>query len=131
MNRGILLAAALLLAAAPLLPLRCAATPGSAAAAANHSAAHDSVARIEVVYADWLDAVGAVSTIDSGLTLRVAGKSRSLWAARLKQLTPKLERALKPPDPAAVSSEDARALQVMRKGMVDYSPPAGRARSPA
>lgn len=111
MNRVVLLAAALLLVEAPLLPWRCAAAAGN------------SVAGVEVLYADWLDAVGAVSTIDSGLTTRIAGKDRSLWAARLKGLTPKLEQALKSSDSAASSLADARALQVMRKAMVDYSPP--------
>lgn len=122
MNRGALLAAALLLAAVPLFPppARAFALPDTPTPSADPTVYP--VARIEVVYADWLDAVSAVSTIDSGLTSRVAGKSRSLWARRLKGLTPKLAQALKSPEPATLSAEDRRALQVMRKGLVDYSP---------
>ncbi|MEP6885323.1 MAG: hypothetical protein ABJC66_11285 [Gammaproteobacteria bacterium] len=110
MTHGVLRAAALFLAAATLLAPR-------SGAAASYSVAH-----VEVVYADWLDAVGAVSTIDSGLTPRIAGEGRGIWAARLKALTPQLALALKSSGSAALSPEDARAVQAMRKGFVDYSP---------
>ncbi len=118
MNRGAAGRGALLLAAA----LLAAALPAAALPAAAQSVAAQSVARIEAVYADWLDAVSAVSTIDSGLTPRVAGRNRKLWAARLRELTATLGHSLEPADPAALSTADARALQAMRKGFVDYSP---------
>jgi hypothetical protein len=132
-GRGALPPAAALLAAALtavvlLLPLRSGAltSPTSPTSPTpptpNPSKAAQSLARIEVVYADWLDAVSAVSTIDSGLTPRVAGRSRRLWAARLKELTARLGPALESAQSTALSAEDARAMQAMRKGFVDYSP---------
>ena len=46
------------------------------------------------MYADWLDAVSAVATIDSGLSPKVAGLGRSAWAARLHTVRPRLDSAL-------------------------------------
>lgn len=81
------------------------------------------LARVEAVYADWLDAVSAVSTIDSGLTSHVSGRNRSYWGARLEMLTAALDHALRSADAAAGwSAQDARALQAMHKGVVENSP---------
>ena len=117
-RRGILFGAAL------LLPL--------GAGAIDSPTAH-SLTRLEAVYADWLDAVSAVATIDSGLTPRISGKSRKVWAARLRELTPQLEHGLNTSRFAGLSPEDERALQIMRKGFVDYSPqtPAADAHGPS
>ena len=38
--------------------------------------------RIEAQYADWLDATGAVGTIDSGLMARIDGLDRRTWETR-------------------------------------------------
>jgi len=88
---------------------------------------HLSLAQIEADYADWLDAVGAVSTIDSGLTPRVAGRKRGAWAARLRALTARLELALIQPDPPALDLQDTQVLEAIRKGFADNAPdaPAG------
>ena len=123
--------AAVLLAAVLLLPLRSGAVTLPVPAAPSPSAAVQSVARAEALYADWLDAVSAVSTIDSGLTPRVSGRNRTLWAARLGELTARLGNALESVDSAASSTEDARALQAMRKGFVDYSPQTAGSNVPA
>jgi hypothetical protein len=80
-----------------------------------------SVTSIEAVYADWMDAGSAVSTIDSGLTPRVAGRGRSAWAAQLRGLTAKLGPALDSAEAASLTLEDAHALQAMRKGFADNS----------
>lgn len=40
---------------------------------------HAALAHIEAHYADWLDATGAVGTIDSGLTTRIDGLDRETW----------------------------------------------------
>ena len=91
-----------------------------------------SVEKVEAEYADWLDAVGAVSTIDSGLTPRIAGRGRSAWNRQLQDLSARLEPALAADYPASLSPEEARALQAMRKGFADNAPeaPAGDAPHP-
>jgi hypothetical protein len=109
-------------AGAALLTIAAGAAFGSAPPGASPPAAGFSLERTETDYADWLDAGSALSTIDSGLTRRVAGRGRGAWSARLRQLTPTLERSLASADPAHSSSEDARALEAMRKGFADNAP---------
>ena len=79
--------AAATLVAALLLPV----AGGSPASAAG--GLPGSLKTVEAEYADWLDAGSAVSTIDSGLTERIAGRGRSAWAAQLRDLTAELARA--------------------------------------
>ena len=78
-----------------------------------------SIAQIESAYADWLDAVGAVAAIDSGLTTRIADRSRDAWAATRRNLTATLTAALASADRKRLSAADARALRAMRKGFAD------------
>lgn len=111
-------AAASLAAAALLSPL----SSGARSWVAPPAPGHFSIAQIEAVYADWLDAGGAVSAIDSGLTARVAGKKRGAWAARLHKLTARLGVALAAVDAAALAPPDARALEAIRKGLSDNAP---------
>jgi len=101
-----------------------AALPSPAARPPATAAAPVSAQRVEAVYADWLDAVSAVSTIDSGLTKRIAGRSRAVWAARLRTLSATLQRALQSADDPAWSAEDTRVWQAVRKGFADNSPQA-------
>lgn len=95
-----------------------------AAAAAAPASASTNLAQVEPVYADWLDAVGAVSTIDSGLAGQVAGRGRGAWRARLKDLTGRLDAALTKLDAARLDPEDGLALKAIRKGISDYTPEA-------
>jgi hypothetical protein len=83
-----------------------------------------SLVRAEALYADWLDAVSALATVDSGLTPRIAGRGRSAWAARLHELTPRLDAALAAAGTAALAPQDERALEAMRKGLRDNAPEA-------
>jgi len=78
-----------------------------------------SIAQIESAYADWLDAVGAVAAIDSGLTTRIADRSRDAWAATRRNLTATLTAALASADRKRLRAADARALRAMRKGFAD------------
>jgi hypothetical protein len=120
-----LIAGGALFAATLLSPLPAGArTLAAAAPAAPRSPAVDAAAiiRVETLYADWLDAVGAVGTIDGGLTAHVAGRGRSAWAAQLRDLTAKLQGALAQVKVTALTAEDARVLAAMRKGFVDNAP---------
>jgi len=74
--------------------------------------------RIEAQYADWLDATGAVGTIDSGLMTRIDGLDRRTWEARRRNLTAALESELPVIDGSLLGHEDAQALEAMRKGLV-------------
>lgn len=110
-----------------------AAHAGSRCAPADCAPGRASVARVEAVYADWLDAGSAVGTIDSGLTARVDGRGRSVWAARLRELTARLDAALAAVDAAALAPRDASVLGAIRKGIRDSAPdvPAADAGHPA
>jgi hypothetical protein len=98
-----------------LLVLAALASPAYAAAAAT-------LLQTEALYADWLDAVGALSTIDSGLTHKIAGRGHRDWAARLQDLSKRLGAALASVDTAQFTEQDARVLQAMRKGLSDNAP---------
>src|SRR5271166_1285631 len=73
--------------------------------------------RIEAQYADWLDATGAVGTIDSGLMTRIDGLDRRAWETRRRQLTAALESELPGIDGSSLGVEDEAALQAMREGL--------------
>jgi hypothetical protein len=91
------------------------------------------LANAESNYADWLDATAAVSTIDSGLMNRVAGRDRPDWEKNRLRLTAILESALAEIDESALNAEDARALNTMRTGLVSNaldSPEAGPGTGP-
>jgi hypothetical protein len=92
-------------------------TPASAAGAPGSS-----IARIESSYADWLDAVSAVSTIDSGLTSHVADRGRDYWVARRRELRETLTAALASATSNSMSAADARALRALRKGFAETDP---------
>jgi hypothetical protein len=81
-----------------------------------------SLKTVEAEYADWLDAGSAVSTIDSGLALRLAGRGRSAWASQLRELTAELKRTFASAGPTELGAEDALAWQAMRKGFTDNLP---------
>jgi hypothetical protein len=102
--------AVMLVAAAVASPLRAASPP---------------VAQAEALYADWLDAVSALATVDSGFTPRVSGRGHRAWAARSRELSKKLDAALgalAASGAPALTSEDARVVAAIRKGIVDNAP---------
>lgn len=98
------------------------ATAALASLAQADPAAPSPLARAESLYADWLDAVGALTTVDSGLTTEIAGRGHGAWAVRLRELTAKLDFALAAADPSALTPRDARALKAIRKGRSDNAP---------
>jgi hypothetical protein len=104
----------------------------SLARAAPHPAPSP-MARAESVYADWLDAVGALATVDSGLATEFAGRGHGAWAAQVSKLTAKLDIALAAIDRAALTLQDASALKAIRRGRSDHAPesPAADPKEPA
>jgi hypothetical protein len=83
------------------------------------------VAQAEALYADWLDAISALATVDSGLTAQVSGRGHRAWAARSRELAKKLDAALGAlgaPGAPALTSEDARVAAAIRKGIIDNAP---------
>jgi hypothetical protein len=81
------------------------------------------VARIESAYADWLDAVGALAAIDSGLTSSIDHQGHDAWEARRRDLTATLTAMLAvsgaSPGGAHRSAADERALRAIAKGLAD------------
>ena len=80
------------------------------------------LARTEGLYADWLDAVGALSAIDSGSSGKVAGRGRSGWTLRLQTLGESLDRALAALDAVPLGAADSRVLAAMKKGRAENAP---------
>jgi hypothetical protein len=80
------------------------------------------IAPAEAAYADWLDAVSALATVDSGFRHQVGGLGRRAWAARMRESSSKLDAALPGIDTAALTREDARALTAIRRGRTDNEP---------
>jgi hypothetical protein len=95
-------------------------TPAQAAGASHFSS--PPFADAEALYADWLDALSGLSTVDSGLTRQVDGRDHEAWAERLRDVSTRLDAALASVDPAALSAEDDRALRAMRKGRTENVP---------
>lgn len=113
------LTAALAAAAVLAVPPLC--WPPSAIASASRTLA------VEHQYADWLDAVGAVSAIESGASERIAGEGRRAWSRRLRELTARLNSALA--ENRRAGDIDPDILAAMRKGYADYLPAASDASS--
>ena len=115
-------AALIVIAAVLNSPLRAASQGGVSLPTQPASPA---VARAEALYADWLDAVSALATVDSGLTAQVSGRGHRTWAARSRELSKKLDAALGALNASgapALDSEDARVIAAIRKGIVDNAP---------
>ncbi len=92
------------------------------------------LAQIEAAYADFNDADGAISLIDSdpGRYLRqgYAGRSRAAWQKIYAARRSSLVRALHTPPAAGLAAADARAIGVMRATIAE-SPAAPASLAPA
>jgi len=93
-----------------------------ARAAGKSQSVSPPLAAAEALYADWLDALSGLSTVDSGLTRQVDGRDHKAWAERLRNVSTRLDAALASVDPATLSAEDDRALRAMRKGRTENVP---------
>jgi hypothetical protein len=74
---------------------------------------------IESAYADFNDASGAISLIESGLRDSYQGRTRSEWAHLQQQAREDVQRGLKDFSERDLSPADRRAIDIMRKSMAD------------
>ncbi len=72
---------------------------------------------LEPIYADFLDAGGAISLIESGAVASFDGLDRPAWQARFDAGLAALNQALARIDEARLSAEERRALLGMRSGV--------------
>jgi hypothetical protein len=78
--------------------------------------AHPTLAEAESRYAAFVDAAGAVETIDSGIVSEVGGRARADWASQRATSAAYLHRTL----PRLIPPQDARArrsLDAMKAGL--------------
>src|SRR5688572_20462063 len=78
-----------------------------------------SLDRIGSAYADFNDASGAISLIESGLQDRYEGRTRSEWLRLQRQAREEVKRRLNDVAGRDLSPADRRAVDIMRKSMVD------------
>lgn len=72
---------------------------------------------VEPLYADFLDAGGAISLIESGAVTSFDNLDRTAWQARFDASLAALNEALARIDEARLSAKDRRALLGMRSGI--------------
>jgi hypothetical protein len=89
------------------------------AASARAASQPDSLAEIESAYADFNDALGAISLIESGLRDSYQGRTRSEWQRLQQQAREDVRRALAGLADRDLSPADRRAVEIMRKSMTD------------
>jgi hypothetical protein len=92
-----------------------------------HAAAVQSV---EQTYADFLDAHGAVETIDSGLVSVVEGSDRSAWAEILDAKRTQLAQQLPKVRVDGLPPQDARAVTLMRRTFEELAGEASASMAP-
>jgi hypothetical protein len=89
------------------------------AASARAASQPASLAGIETAYADFNDALGAISLIESGLRDSYQGRTRNEWQRLQQQAREDVQRGLKDLADRELSSADRRAVEIMRKSMAD------------
>jgi hypothetical protein len=89
------------------------------AASARAASQPDSLAEIESAYADFNDALGAISLIESGLRDSYQGRTRSEWQRLQQQAREDVRRGLAGLADRDLSPADRRAVEIMRKSMAD------------
>ncbi len=89
------------------------------AACARAASQPDSLAVVETAYADFNDALGAISLIESGLRDSYQGRTRSEWQRLQQQAREDVRRGLADLADRDLSPADRRAVEIMRKSMAD------------
>ncbi|HJY36040.1 MAG TPA: hypothetical protein VJ299_01185, partial [Steroidobacteraceae bacterium] len=78
-----------------------------------------SLPEIEAAYADFNDAAGAVSLIESGLRDSYEGRTRSEWLRLKQEARDQVLAGLKGLADQTLSPEDRRAVEIMRRSLAD------------
>jgi hypothetical protein len=102
-----------------------------APAAWSQSAGPPALAAVETAYADFNDAAGAISLLDSGFRDRFDGKSREVWIKARTDARARIDAGLAKLADAKLSAADARAVKLIRETLADSEAdgsmtPAGR-----
>jgi hypothetical protein len=84
---------------------------------AAHAQPANRLGPVEPLYADFLDAGGAISLIESGAVASFEGLDRAAWQARFEASLSALNQTLARLDEARLSAQDRRALAGMRSGI--------------
>lgn len=89
------------------------------------------LAAVETAYADFNDAGGAISLLDSGFRDRFDGKSREAWIKARADARARIDARLAELGDAKLSASDARAVALIRETLADADTegsmtPAGR-----
>lgn len=92
--------------------------PGSAASA-GPAPRTGSLPDIESAYADFNDASGAISLIESGLRDSYLGRTAGEWRQRQQQAHDDVQSGLKSLDVKGLPAADRRAVDIMRKSLAD------------
>jgi hypothetical protein len=90
-----------------------------ACASSTPSAPPPSLDGIENAYADFNDASGAISLIESGLRDSFEGRTRGEWAGLQEQARDGVQKGLKDLAGQNLSATDRRAIDNMRSSMID------------
>jgi Peptidase family M3 len=85
------------------------------------------LARIEAAYADMNDATGAIGLIDSGYTASYGGRDRAAWSRELEARKAEVQAGLARLGTEALSPEDRRAAELMRRAVQPTDASAGLA----
>ncbi len=88
-----------------------------AAACAAPTTKPVSIGQVEEIYADTVDALGVVTTIDSGLYSTYDGKNRTAWEQRYKEKRKELVDGLAALSIDHFSALDSRAVMLMRANL--------------
>ena len=102
-----------------LITLMTAALTVGAAASTPSASQPASLNGIESAYADFNDALGAISLIESGLRDSYEGKTRDEWARLQQQARENVQQGLKELAGHDLLPADRRAIEIMRQSMAD------------
>jgi hypothetical protein len=115
MLASLLLGALPMVAVAAMAPATESARPQ--APAANAAAVKIDVTGVEAIFLDFMDAVGALGVIDSGLMASFRGRDRDSWQSVVRDKRAALTRGLSSLESAQLADADEAVLAAIRKSL--------------